>query len=301
MDHTYDIQLFVTVAERGSFAAAAAVHKLTPSAVGKRIAQLEARLKVQLIQRSTRKLLLTPAGKHYLERARMLVAELASLEHGVRHLSNDPEGEVSLSCNVGFSEGHILPLLPEFLRRYPRVRINMMVGDRVETAESDGADLVVRAAGAPLPNYVSQRLGDNPWVLCATPGYLEDYGTPQHPEDLARHNCLNVGPSGAAREKWLFEVNGKIEPVAVSGNFGGFARAVYAMTREGVGIGRLPNFLVREDLVKGELMEVLPDYRVADPRAIYLFYRRLNPMPFGLQALVEYLAFHLTHRLEGRG
>lgn len=300
MDHTYDMQLFVTVAERGSFAAAAAIHNLTPSAIGKRITQLEARLKVRLVERSTRKLLITPAGRHYLDRARVLLNEIRALEHSVRHLSNSPEGEVSLSCNAGIAERFILPMLPEFLKRYPRVRINMVLGDRMETAESDGADLIIRAAGAPLANYVSRRLGDNPWVLCATMEYMTEHGTPEHPRDLIRHNCLSTGPSGATREKWFFEVDGKIEPIDVSGNFGGYANAAYAITRAGVGIGRLPSFLVRDDLATGALVPVLPRHMVADPRAVYLFYRSVDPTPSRLHVLVEYLGQQLTRRLETR-
>ncbi|GGX25134.1 LysR family transcriptional regulator [Pigmentiphaga litoralis] len=298
MDSTDDMQLFVTVADRGSFAAAAAVHHLTPSAIGKRITQLEARLNVTLIERTTRKLLITPEGRHYLDRARVLLHDLRALEHGVRHLSNAPEGEVSLSCHAGIAERFILPMLPDFLTRHPKVHVKMMLGDHVETAESDGADVIIRAAGAPLPNYISRKLGDNPWVLCATAGYLDTHGTPAHPRDLTRHNCLSVGPSGATRDKWLFEVDGKIEPIAVAGNFGGFANAVYAITRAGVGIGRLPDFLVRDDLASGALRRVLPRHMVADPRAVYLFYRSVDPTPSRLHMLVEYLGQHLTRKLE---
>lgn len=298
MDHTYDMQLFVTVAERGSFAAAAAVHDLTPSAIGKRITQLEARLNVRLVERTTRKLLITPAGRHYLDRARVLLNDMRALEHSVRHLSNAAEGEVSLSCNAGIAERFILPMLPEFLRLYPRVRINMVLGDRMETAEADSADVLIRPAGGPLANYVSRRLGDNPWMLCATNAYLSEHGTPELPGDLVRHNCLSSGPSGATREKWLFDFDGKIEPIAVSGNFGGYANAAYAMTRAGVGIGRLPRFLVRDDLASGALVQVLPRHMVADPRAVYLFYRSVDPTPSRLHVLVEYLGQQLTRRLE---
>lgn len=298
MDHTDDMQLFVTVAERGSFAAAAAIHTLTPSAIGKRIAQLEARLNVTLVERTTRKLRITPAGRHYLDRARGLLHDMRALEHSVRHLSNAPEGEVSLSCHAGIAERFILPMLPDFLARYPQVRVKMMLSDHVETAESDGADLVIRAAGAPLANYVSRKLGDNPWVLCATSDYLREHGTPTHPHDLTHHNCLSVGPSGATREKWLFDVDGKVEPIAVSGNFGGFANGVYAITRAGVGIGRLPDFLVRDDLAHGALVQVLPGHMVADPRAVYLFYRSVDPTPSRLHVLVEYLGQQLTRKLE---
>lgn len=297
MDHTYDMQIFVTVAERGSFAAAAAIHRLTPSAIGKRVAQLESRLCVRLIERSTRKLTLTAAGRHYLDNARVLLNEIGVLEHRVRYLSNTPEGEVSLSCHVGVAERFVLPILPEFLRQYEQVRVRMLLGDRMETAEADGADLLIRAAGAPLANYVSRRLGDNPWVLCATPNYLATHGEPERPSSLDRHNCLSTGPSGMTRDKWLFDMDGKITPVSVSGNFGGFASAVYAMTRADVGIGRLPRFLVLGDLASGALVQVLPRYMLQDPRAVYLFYRDLAPMPSRLQALVDYLGTHLTHQL----
>ena len=292
MDHAYDFVLFVSAVRKGSFAAAAAEHRLTASAVSKRITQLEARLRRQLLKRSTRNLELTEAGEQFLEGATRLVEELAAVEHSVRHLSTMPEGQVNVSSHTAFAELHLLPVLPEFLTRHPKVSINLMVGDHVETAERDQADLIIRSASSALPHYAGRKLFPNPWVLCATPAYLRTAGVPAHPRDLVRHNCLNSGPHGLTRDRWMFQIERQIEAVEVSGCFGGFGRGVYEMVKAHLGIGRLPAFLVKQDLAHGTLVSVLSGFLVDDARAMYLFYREQRPP--ALAALIDFLTERLA-------
>lgn len=290
MDTSSDLALFVMAIDNGSFSAAAIDADLTAATVGKRISGLESRLGVQLLMRTTRSLVLTEAGKYYYSHAKRMVREINAIEHSLRHLEQNPSGNYSVSCNAALSEKIIAPALPEFLSKYPEINISLLVADRIDIPTHDNADLIIRSTGAPLHDYVSQRVVYNPWVLCATPEYLHSRGVPNNPEDLINHNCLIAGPHGKTEEVWLFKCEGATIPIRVKGNFGGFGRAVYTIVKAGIGIARLPAFLVREDIQQGNLVQVLSKNMCSDSRFIYLFHRHLNPPPLGQTLLIQHIA-----------
>ncbi len=211
-----------------------------------------------------------------------------------RHLPDTPRGSVRIICHAAFAERQLMPLLPEFLQRNPEIRVQILVGDRPGLPDVSEADITVRGAVAPLAEYVSQRLAPNPWVLCAAPGYLERHAAPAVPDDLKRHNCLIVSPSGTTHEEWLFRAGSDIYPVEVEGNFGGFGSTVYEAAKAGLGIAKLAEFLVAADIRAGRLCSVLADFMPDDVRAIYLFYSRQRPTPLRIRALVEFLVARFT-------
>jgi LysR family transcriptional activator of dmlA len=284
-----DLSLFVLTVEHGSFSGAAMAGGLTPTAVSKRIAKLEERLGVRLLERTTRSLKLTESGMIYFERARRIAVDIRTAEQAAQRTSDQPRGTLRINCPAAFSEKQLTKLIPEFLQRYPNVRISLIVGDRSPVGGEFEDDVVIRSSVAPLTGFHSHYLSSNRWVMCASPSYLQECGAPMHPFDLQQHNCLIVSGNGLTSEEWLFEVDQSVQPVRVSGNFGGFGSAVYETVKAGLGIAKLPEFLVAADIRELRLRELLPEAMPRESRAMYLSYRRDRPVPAKTSAFVHFL------------
>lgn len=291
-----DMSLFVLTIEQGSFAAAAMAADLTASAISKRIDKLEQRLGVRLLQRTTRSLTLTENGIVYFERARRIVVDIRATEQAASLTSNQPRGALRINCPAAFSEKQLTKLIPEFLQRYPNVRISLIVGDRSPVSGEVEDDVVIRSAVAPLADFHSHRLSSNRWIVCAAPSYLQTHGAPIHPTDLQRHNCLIVSGTGLTSEEWLFEFDQSVQPVRVGGNFGGFGSAVYETVKAGLGIAKLPEFLVASDIRNQRLRELLPDAMPRETRVLYLSYRSDRPVPAKTTAFVQFLLERIADR-----
>jgi DNA-binding transcriptional LysR family regulator len=284
-----DLSLFVLTVEHGSFAGAAMAAGLTPTALSKRMARLEQRLGVRLLARTTRSLKLTESGIIYFERARRIAVDIRTAEQAAQLTSDEPRGTLRINCPAAFSEKQLARLIPEFLQRYPNVRISLIVGDRSPVGGEFEDDVVIRSAIAPLTGFHSHCLSSNRWVVCAAPSYLQAWGTPMRPCDLQQHNCLIVSGSGLTSEEWLFEFDQSVHPVRVAGNFGGFGSAVYETVKTGLGIAKLPEFLVAADIREQRLRELLSDAMPSENRAMYLSYRRDRPVSAKTSAFVHFL------------
>jgi DNA-binding transcriptional LysR family regulator len=284
-----DLSLFVVTVEHGSFASAGMAAGLTASAVSKRIARLEARLGVQLLLRTTRSLTLTEAGSGYFERARRIAVDIRAAEQAATLLSDEPRGNLRINCPAAFSEKQLMKFVPEFLQRYPHVRVSLIVGDRSPLSGELEDDIVIRSAVVPLGEFHSHRLSSNRWIICAATSYLERHGMPLRPADLQGHNCLVMSGAGHTSEEWLFEVDGIVQPVRVAGNFGAFGGAVYEVVKAGLGIAKLSEFLVAKDIFDGTLRALLANAMPRDTRILYLSYRRDRPVPAKTAAFVQFL------------
>jgi len=296
MGDLQDIALFVRVVEARSFSAAARATGATTSATSKRIARLEARLGARLLERTTRKVAPTAAGNAFYARAARILADVHEAEHAVASLSGAPRGTLRVSVPVIFGERHVAPCLPAFLQRFPEVRVDLALDDRLVDLVEEHFDVAVRVGPLGEASLVRVRVGTVPSIVVASPDYLARAGRPGVPADLARHNCLRYSLVSAARE-WRFQGPRGDVPVPVAGNFevnhgGAMREAAIA----GLGVARLPLFLVAEALASGALVELLSEFRLP-PSGVHLVYARgAAPLP-KVKAFVEKVGDALRDRL----
>jgi DNA-binding transcriptional LysR family regulator len=263
MDELGEMRVFVHAIERGSFAAAATDLRLTPSAVSKLIARLEARLGVRLVNRTTRKLSLTAEGETYLHSGRRLIEAVDALEQDVAASAGHPRGLLRINTALSFGVQHLAPAVIEFQQRYPDVRVSVSLTDRPVDLYAQQIDVAVRVGVPTDQSLMWRKLGDVGRVVCASPQYLEAFGTPGTREDLARHRCIVFTPPG--RGHWTFRTDdGGVEQVDVTGTFASDnLECILQLALQGAGLARLPDYMVARPLRDGRLVALLAD--VHDP------------------------------------
>ena len=293
MESLAGMTVFVRVVQAGSFSAAARALNQTPSAVSKQIGRLEDRLGARLFNRTTRRLVLTEVGAAFHERAQRILSEIEEAEQAVSHLNRAPRGILRMDVPTAFARLYIAPLLPAYLARYPEVHVNMTVNDRFIDPVEEAVDLVIRIGELSDSSLIARRLAANRRVVCGAPAYFEQHGRPEHPAELAKHNCL-VYTYRAARNDWPFvrqddEAAGA-EIVHVDGNLEtNNAEALHVAALAGLGVGLFPLWLVGPDLAAGRLVRALAAYHAPDS-AIYAVYppgRHLSPK---VRSFVDFLA-----------
>lgn len=199
MDNRFgEMQIFLAVAQRGSLAGAARALRLTPSAVSRAIARLEARVGAQLIARTTRALSLTPEGEVYRDRVAGLIAEVDEVERGLSGTPDAPTGPLRINSSVPFGTQCLLPILPGFTARHPAVQVNLALSDELVDLVESRADIAIRIGPLRDTGLMAKKLGRSAMVLVASPQYLAAHGTPAHPRELARHACLQF----SFRARW---------------------------------------------------------------------------------------------------
>ncbi|MEO8488685.1 LysR family transcriptional regulator [Pseudomonas sp.] len=287
-----DMRLFCQVMESGSFTAAAEQLGLSKQFVSRRLIQLEDRLGVRLLNRSTRRLDVTPLGQSYYESALRLLSEVEQVEQGIAGQNSEPRGTIRLSAPLSFAMAHLGCLLPAFLQRHPHVSVEVDLSDRPVDLIGEGYDLVLRIGTLEDSTLIARRIASVQRVYCASPEYLALRGTPRQPEDLADHDCL---PYGHGRQvQWRFLTKGKQQSVNVSGrmrvNNGELLRDTAIA---GLGVTYLPTFIVAEALKDGRLVTVLEDFA---PEALTLsaVYPQHRQSSRPVQALVEFLRERLA-------
>jgi DNA-binding transcriptional LysR family regulator len=291
MDRLDDMTAFVRVVEDGNFSAAARSLHLTPSGVSKLIGRLEDRLGVRLIQRTTRRLALTAEGRVFYERCRDILAEIEGLEQDVGAARSEPRGTVRVSLSNGFGLTQVVPLLPEFSGRYPKVQIVLIFQEHIVDLIAEGFDLAIRLGAIRDESLVARRLGEHRRVVCAAPSYLDAQGVPQTPEDLSRHDCL-MFDAPEALNHWPFRwPDGRSERVAVQGTFrSNNGEALYNLLLAGTGIANAADFLVKRDLLQGRLVPLLRDYAEPQPTLIHAVYPHRRHLPAKTRVFVDFLA-----------
>jgi DNA-binding transcriptional LysR family regulator len=287
------LAIFAKVAEMHSFAAAAAALKLSNGTVSKAVSRVEAKLKTRLFNRTSRRIALTEAGRHLSARAAHILSEGEAAEDEALTRSTAVRGLVRLAAPMSFGVLHLAPLLPEFFARYPEVSIDLHLSDATVDMIGDGFDAAIRIAVLPDSSLIARRLCGMPRYLVGSPSYLKRHGRPRHPLHLAEHVCITYGHA-AAPESWRFtHKSGKSATVRPSGplrvnNGDAMIPALIA----GVGLGILPEFIVREALEAGRLERLLADWSLPSG-AVYW----VTP-PGGLRPKrVEVLADLLFERL----
>ncbi|CAI9007289.1 LysR family transcriptional regulator [Burkholderia ambifaria] len=292
MENLGGFVVFVQVAETRSFVAAGRALGLSASAIGKRIARLEARLNVRLFHRSTRSITLTAEGTRFLERCRRVIAEIDAAEQELTHSAEAPRGRLRVSLpTIGTL---LLPLLADFMAAYPEIELDIDFSDRLVDVVEEGFDAVLRT-GQPTDSRLSSRLlGHFRQHLVASPDYLERHGTPRTPTDLARHRCLHYRfPSSGKLEIWPLRASRSGTPPAVPVSMvSNSAETRLCFARRGLGIACLPEFFVRDALDDGTLRAVLAEHIVSRTPFYVLWPSGRHPTP-KLRAFVDHMAEHL--------
>jgi DNA-binding transcriptional LysR family regulator len=261
MNTLQNIRAFLLAARQRSFSAAAAELGVAPSVMTKRISQLEGELGVRLFIRSTRGLALTGAGEHYRPRLLRLVAELDDLFHGAEAENRGLVGSLRIKAPTTVTSLYLGDLFGEFHARHPGLTLDISLMDRSVNPLEEGFDVALGALPASYTDVADIPLGTYPRRLCAAPAYLARRGWPQHPRELADHDCLTSRPIGTA---WTFDSADGPLSVAVHSRFNANdSRVLLGALCRGAGIGIFPTHLVRPELRDGRVVEVLADYPVA--------------------------------------
>jgi DNA-binding transcriptional LysR family regulator len=291
-----EMEAFVQVARRGSFAAAAKALRCTPSAVSRAVARLEARLGVGLIRRTTRAMTLTPEGELYLARAGELIAEFDAIEESFGRDAAQPSGLLRVNASVPFGTRAILPVLPRFLDQQPRMRVDLALTDDVVDLVEARADVAIRIGPLRDTSLRAKLLGRSRLAVVAAPAYLVARGTPAHPDALSDHNCLNFS-FRRSLDTWPFLVDGAVSQRPVHGNFfGNSGEVVRLMALGGAGLARLARFHVDEDIAAGRLVPVLEDFSPGDAEDIHALYAGHERLSSRIRCFVDFLAAHALVR-----
>jgi len=290
-----DMATFARVVETGNFSLAARQLGSTPSTVSRQIKRLEEALGARLVERSTRQVRVTDAGADVYRYCRDMLGSAAGAVDAAGQ-SGRPQGRVSVSAPTAYAKTVIHPLIPDFLREYGDVDVQLNFTDRDVDPLRDGVDLVIRVTRTPSPGLAGRRLGSVRWLLAASPAYLAARGTPRAPRDLAQHDCLPLGES-ADDPRWRLRRGARTQTVEVSGRYlANHAGARLEAALGNWGIASLPDFAAADALRRGELVEVLADWTF-EPRAylgpVWLLYPPNRFMPPKLRALIDYLVRRL--------
>jgi len=284
-----EMNAFVRVAERGSFAAAAADLGLTPSALSKLVTRIEDRLGVRLLTRTTRKLALTAEGELFVARSRDILASIEAAEAEVTAASERPRGHLRISVGTAVAKQILGPALPVFLDRYADITVELHVSDRQVDLVAEQIDVAIRSGALGDSTLVARKLGEATRVICASPLYLEKHGTPRVPADLLQHNCLTL--PGPAWSQWPFHTHEGINRLAVSGTFtSDNADLLLDMAVAGLGVARLADFMVARALRDGALVRLLVDSHVPESFPIHALTVPGRHRAPRIRAFVDFLA-----------
>lgn len=285
------IELFCLAAELGSFTAAGLAAGVTPAAVSRSIGRLEERLGSRLFVRTTRSIRLTEGGRGYYEQCRQALTQLVEAERAVSGQQQEPSGTLRISLPTTYGHHRILPLMPEFRRRYPKVQVDIHLGNRNIDFVAEGYDLAIRVRAQPDSSLIARPLEDARLVVVATPDYLAREGVPQTLDDLERHDCIQFElPSSGRRITWLFNDDGGEREVVSAGGctcsddvLGGVTLA-----KHGAGLFQTYRFIVERELAEGSLVEVLQAF-AGRSRPFTLLYPSGRHMPLRLRAFIDFI------------
>lgn len=295
MDRLQGMEIFVRVVETGSFSQAAREFSTTQPTVTKQVAAIERRLKVRLLNRNTRGVSPTEAGALYYEKCKGIVRDAEEADSIVRLRQGQPEGLLRIGSSVGFGRRVVVPLVLEFMRAHPQLRVELSFEDRYTDLVAQGIDVSVRMGKLADSSLGARNLGVNPWLMVASPAYLRGAGTPQEPQDLARHAAL-IYSSVQGNDVWrLHGPGGAAATVSVTGALrSNNLSAVLAAARADLGIAALPWYVAHESLAAGAVVQVLRGYSLPEQEIHAVF-----PSPKLVPRKVQAFTGFLQGRFEG--
>lgn len=272
-----DLMLFITIVEQKSFTSAADHFGMTKSVVSKHITRLEKSLGVQLLRRSTRKLSLTEAGQALYERCAHIKTDLEEAEQAALNTNSNPTGTLRVSSTFSFGHLHLVPAIADFMRKYPDIKFEVLLGEHYDDLIEHGLDLGIRIGKLPDSNLIARRLTARRMRACASTDYIKKHGRPRNPDDLLQHNCLLYlnSPTG---DEWHFDgPKGKFQ-IKINSNFASNnSQSLEAAAVNGIGIVLLPGYMMTKHIKQGKLISLLDEYcpKNIDIHAVYPATRHL--------------------------
>jgi len=296
-----EMQVFAKVVETGGFSAAAELLNMSPSAVSKLVSRTEARLGVQLFKRSTRSVTLTPEGSEFYGNCARILQDIEDAELSVTKGFAQVRGLLRVNASLPFGQHYLVPLLQEFKAQYPEIRIDISLTDSKVELQRDEVDVAIRMGPLHDATFRARKLGSSRKVVVAAPSYLKNHLVPQAPADLQDHNCLNFN-FRRSLDEWPFVVDGKLVHLAVDGetqtNNGETMRQ---LTLQGLGVSRLGMFHVFDDIQRGDLVELLPQYNAGDIEEITIIYLNQKHIPPRVRVFIDFVVEKLSPILVLKG
>ena len=288
-DSLYEMSVFAKVVASGSLSAAARDLGVSTAVISRRLAALEARLGVRLVNRTTRRLALTDEGASYHEACARILAEIEDADAAAAAKRVEPQGLLKVALPASFGHKHIAPLVPPFAVRFPKIQLAFSLSDRTVNMIEEGYDLAIRIGELEDSSLAARKLAPNRRVVCASPEYLRRHPAPRTPADLQQHNCLTTND---LQMNWEYKgPDGKRGVVRVSGQY---ACDNWEVLREwamaGLGIALKSTWDVRQQLEDGSLVPLFPGYTFASEVAIYAVYPHRRFLPAKTRAFIEFLA-----------
>jgi len=288
MDRIEAMRAFITVVNEGTFTRAADRLDTSPQLVSKYVSQLETHLGVRLLNRTTRRIHLTEAGSHYYQRAQQVLSDIDDMENQLGDLQAEAQGLLRISAPVSFAIRHMAPLLSEFQRAHPAVGIDLQLNDRKVDIVEEGFDIALRIGRLKSSSLIAKRLAPVRLVLCASPAYLKQYGTPRKPEDLSDHRYLrysymNLDPAHSL-QKWLQDNSRESIRGMVSNNGDVLVEAAIA----GTGIVLQPTFIAGSAIGAGKLKVLLPEHE-PEPMALYAVYAHRQLLASKVRSFIDFI------------
>ena len=289
MDKFLEMQTYAAVVDLGSFVKAADVLEMSKPTVSRYISDLEERLGVRLLQRTTRKLSLTEEGRSFYARCKAVLADVQAAESEITSKSLVVNGLIKINVPVSFGLLELAPRWADFMSKYPELTLDITLSDRMVDLVEEGFDLAVRIASLPSSSLISRKLASTKMVLCASPTYIKKHGKPKHPSDLANHAVLSYSLL-ATGDTWEFDgkegkVKVNVRPIMRSNS----GDTCVAAARKHKGIIGQPSFMVSEDLKRGTLVELIPQFRLPE-FGIYALYPSRQYVSPKVRALINFLA-----------
>jgi len=288
MEQLTAMRMFTRVVQTGSFSAVAREMGVSQSSVSKNLASLEAKLGTRLLTRTSRKLSLTEVGSDYFERCLPILLEVDEAEASVRSMTGNPKGVLRVNVPVSFGQRHVIPHMPDFLRAYPNLKLDIFLMDRQVDLVAEGIDVAVRIGKLDDSSLVARRLGVSPRLLVAAKSYLDKHGRPNHPDELKNLDCL-VYSLLSTGNIWHFQHQSKKISVQVKGAFqANSSDAVLQMTLAGCGIMVLPKWMSDPYIQNGELEAILTEYTPQE-FPIQAVYPHSRYVPSKVRSFVSFL------------
>ena len=302
MDQLAAMRSFVKTVDSGGFSEAARQMKLAVSSVTRQVNSLEASLNTPLLNRSTRSITLTPAGRKYYDRVVKILQDIEEARLCIAEQQDIPHGVLRVGLPVVFGQLHIAPLLNDFLEQYPGVRLELQLSDGLANLVEEGLDLVIRVGNLERSSstLILSKLASYTRLVCGAPGYFERHGIPQHPNDLTQHNCLLFAYSVGYGTIWRFQRADEIYDVHVQGSLCANNSALLRqMCLDGAGLILMPTWLIGGDVQVGRLQTVLSDFQ-AQPHTesdtgIYALYLPSRRDSLKVRAFIDFLSEQLRN------
>jgi len=297
MDRLDAMRVFLAVVDAGSLSAGGRKLDMPLATVSRKVVELETHLKARLLNRSTRKLELTDTGRIYVDACRRILEEVGDAERAAAGEYSTPRGELILTAPVVFGRLHVLPVVAEFLDAFPAVDVRLTLGDRVVHLLDEHIDLAVRIGALQDSSFKAVAVGSLRQSVCASPAYLASHGVPEHPGDLAAHECVTFDALGAP-SRWIFHVDGATTAVPVHSRLVvNTAEAAVDAAKSGVGITRLLSYQIDAACRSGELSVVLDAYEPAQI-PVSLVFNGQKRVALKVRAFLDFAAPRLRERLQ---